>query len=113
MPFTLRPFLRSLVYCFVKYDAGPFAGVSPAWNRSCAECRLSGKWSDGRGEQGACAPCTSQSPKPQYTDSCIGPRTHQTYKPGKASSLLAAPTLPVMFTVHALVGWDTDVVADQ
>ena len=42
MPFTLRPYRRFPVECFVTYSAGPFLGQGTVWNLSCAGWRLSG-----------------------------------------------------------------------
>ena len=42
MPFTLRPYRRFPVQCFVTYNAGPFQGQGTAWNLSCTGWRLSG-----------------------------------------------------------------------
>ena len=42
MPFSIRPFRRFSVHCFVTYNAGPFQGQGTVWNLSCAGWRLSG-----------------------------------------------------------------------
>jgi len=42
MPFTLRPYRRFPVQCFVTYRAGPFQGSGTVWNLSCTGWRLSG-----------------------------------------------------------------------
>jgi hypothetical protein len=42
MPFSIRPFRRFPVQCFVTYNAGPFQGQGTVWNLSCAGWRLSG-----------------------------------------------------------------------
>ena len=42
MPFTLRPYRRFPVECFVTYSAEPFLGQGTVWNLSCAGWRLSG-----------------------------------------------------------------------
>lgn len=42
MPFTIRPFRRFPVQCFVTYNAGPFQGQGTVWNLSCTGLRMSG-----------------------------------------------------------------------
>ncbi len=42
MPFSIRPFRRFSVHCFVTYNAGPFQGQGTVWNLSCTGWRLSG-----------------------------------------------------------------------
>lgn len=41
MPFSIRPYQRFPVQCFVKYDAGPFQGHGMIWNISVNGWRLS------------------------------------------------------------------------
>jgi len=42
MPFSIRPYRRFPVQCFVTYNAGPFQGQGTIWNLSCTGWRLSG-----------------------------------------------------------------------
>ena len=42
MPFTVRPFKRFPVHCFVKYRIGSYTGIGTVWNLSSSGCRLSG-----------------------------------------------------------------------
>src|SRR5512143_1508256 len=42
MPFTIRPYRRFPVQCFVKYHIGSFSGTGTVWNLSLSGCRLSG-----------------------------------------------------------------------
>lgn len=42
MPFSIRPYRRFPVQCFVTYDTGPFTGVGTVWNLSMTGWRLSG-----------------------------------------------------------------------
>jgi len=42
MPFSIRPYRRFPVQCFVTYNAGPFQGQGTIWNLSATGWRLSG-----------------------------------------------------------------------
>ncbi|NOS77411.1 MAG: hypothetical protein HOP35_05650 [Nitrospira sp.] len=42
MPFSIRPYRRSPVQCFVTDNAGPFEGQGIVWNLSLSGLRLSG-----------------------------------------------------------------------
>jgi len=42
MSFSVRPYRRFPVQCFVTYNAGPFQGQGTTWNLSCSGWRVSG-----------------------------------------------------------------------
>jgi PilZ domain len=42
MSFTIRPYRRIPVHCFVKYNIGSFTGTGTVWNVSLSGCRFSG-----------------------------------------------------------------------
>lgn len=51
MPFSIRPYRRFPVQCFVTYNAGPFQGQGTVWNLSCtgggeSEARVAWEWQD-------------------------------------------------------------------
>jgi len=50
MPFSIRPYRRFPVQCFVTYNAGSFQGQGTAWNLSLNGLRLSGDLSMRQGE---------------------------------------------------------------